>query len=325
MTEPFTHGRRLTVERVTGHLGADIHGVDLAGPLSPETVAGIRAALLTHKVIFFRGQKLDHTSHVTLARRFGEITRRAGARHGSHPDGFPEILTVDPEAEDARYGRDFEERYRRKWLRHDSGWHTDLASAVNPPAISILRSEVTPVYGGDTHWTNLAAAYRGLSEPLRKLVDGLRAEHTFFAGTQMLRSSTDDMKTLADHAPDALIAIHPVVRVHPETGERALFVQPASVVRVLDLLPPESGHLLDLLFEQITRPEYTVRFRWEPGCVVFWDNRATAHLPPVDLGHTEQHRTLFRISLLGDRPVGPDGFTSEAVVGSPLVAFPPGD
>jgi alpha-ketoglutarate-dependent taurine dioxygenase len=210
----------LEIKRVAGHIGADISGVDLSKPLDGITLAEIRAALLTHKVIFFRGQQLSHAEHVALGRQFGELTRRSGNKHGAHPDGFPQILTIDPESDDERYGRNFERRYRQKQLTSDSGWHTDLTPAVNPPAICILRAEVVPAFGGDTQWANLVAAYEGLSKPLQKLADGLRAEHAFFAGCQMLQSDPEDVKVTQKHADDTLISVHPVVRVHPETGEK---------------------------------------------------------------------------------------------------------
>lgn len=311
----------IEVRRVAGHIGADISGADLSKPLDDITVAEIRAALLTHKVIFFRDQHLTHVEHVALGRQFGELTRRAGNKHGAHPDGFPQILTVDPDSDDERYGRDFEKRYRRKWLTYDSGWHSDLTPAVNPPAISILRAEVVPPFGGDTQWTNLVAAYQGLSEPLQTLADGLRAEHAFFAGCQMLQSDPEDARVMQKHADEAVISVHPVVRVHPETDEKVLFVQPASVTRIIGLTPTESRRILELFFEQITRAEFTVRLRWEPGQVVFWDNRATAHLAATDLDDIDYRRSLYRVTVHGDRPVGPDGFLSESVCGAPLIPF----
>ncbi|WP_433337504.1 TauD/TfdA dioxygenase family protein [Spirillospora sp. CA-294931] len=304
---------------MTGHIGAEITGADLA----PETVAEIRAALLTHKVLFLRGQHLDHAEHLALARALGEPTRRRGDKHGVHPEGFPEILSIDPDVDDTRHGRDFEERYRRKQLRADSGWHADLAFAVNPPSISILRAQSVPPYGGDTHWTNLVAAYDGLSSPLRTLADGLRAEHAAFAGVQMLHSDPDDAAALRKHHDDALVSVHPLVRVHPETGEKVLFTPPASITRILELTPAEGRHLLNLFFEHATRPEYTVRFHWSPGDIAIWDNRATAHLPPVDMSQVPHRRSMYRISLLGDRPVGPDGYTSHPIAGTPLAPIPP--
>lgn len=324
MTTQYAPARPVELRRLAGHIGAEVSGVDLAEELPDDVVAQLREALLTHKVIFFRGQRLDHATHLALAARFGQTTRRPGTKHGVHPPGFPQILTIDPEAEDARYGRDFEEEYRLKWNSFTAGWHSDLTPAVNPPAASILRAEVVPPFGGDTQWTNLVAAYEGLSPALRDLVDELRAEHAFFAGCQLSDSDPRDLMIRELDRADPQVSIHPVVRVHPETGERALFVNPASTTRIVGFSPAESSRLLTLLFAQIIRPEYTVRFTWQPGSVAFWDNRATAHLAATDLAHLpDVHRTMYRVTLLGDRPVGPDGFTSQVVSGTPMTAYQP--
>jgi alpha-ketoglutarate-dependent taurine dioxygenase len=190
----------LQVRRVAGCIGADIDGVDLAEPLHPATIAALRDALHTHKVLFFRDQHLDHASHVALGEQFGQLTRRPGDKHGVHPDGYPQILTMDATEEDTRYGTDFEERLRQRWTSYIAGWHSDLTPYVNPPMASILRAERVPSYGGDTQWTNLSAAYAGLSEPLGNLVDDLHAEHAFFAGCQFSADDPDDLAVAANHA-----------------------------------------------------------------------------------------------------------------------------
>ncbi|MEV0845864.1 TauD/TfdA family dioxygenase [Streptomyces sp. NPDC049954] len=312
------------IRRVAGKVGAEMQGIDLSDPekLAPGAVAEIRAALLLHKVVFFPGQHLDHAAHVAFARLFGETTRLPGAQHGTHPEGFPEILVVDPDIEDTRHGARFEERLYRKSPRHDSGWHVDVASVVNPPALSVLRCEVATEFGGDTQWTNLVAAYEGLSRPLQRLADGLRAEHAVHAGVRLLFSDEEDLEIIRKRAKATTASLHPVVRVHPETGEKALFLPPASVSHIAELLPWESDGVLDVLFAHLSRTEYTVRHRWTPGDVAVWDNRAVAHLQPADLHYTDYRRRMYRVLVLGDRPAGPDGFVSEAVRGEPLAPFP---
>jgi alkyl sulfatase len=309
----------LQIRRVAGHIGADVNGIDLSVPLATETIAEIRAALHKHKVLFFRDQRLDHAAHIAFAGQFGELTRGHPHDIGAVTE-FPEILTIDPKPREESHGRNYEERYRRRRTSYLSGWHTDVTAAVNPPAASVLRAEVVPEFGGDTHWTNLVAAYEGLSEPLRALAEGLTAEHRFLAGFQMLDNDPEVEEILRQTNSDPLVAVHPVVRVIPETGERALFVNPSSTSRILGLTTAESRALLDLFFEQIARAEYTVRFRWAPGSVAFWDNRTTAHLAAVDVGHLDARRTLYRVTLLGDRPVGVNGFVSTAVAGRPFAA-----
>lgn len=310
--------KRISVTRVAGHIGADIDGVDLSGRLDPETIAEIREALLMHKVVFFRDQNIGHAEQIAFGRRFGELTLRSRPQSGGALDEFPEILTISPTVDLERYGRDIEAHYRSRWTSALGGWHTDMTHAVNPPMASILRAQTAPAFGGDTQWTNLVAAYEGLSVPLRRLVDDLAAEHTFWAGYQMAEHDELDRPIMEMVNAKGLVAVHPVVRVHPETDERALFVSPSRTSHILGMSRVESRRLLDLLFEQITRPEYTVRFRWAPGSVAFWDNRSTAHIGAADVDAADGSRILHRVTLVGDIPHGPNGFTSYAVTGRPL-------
>ncbi|MHA6763314.1 TauD/TfdA dioxygenase family protein [Streptacidiphilus sp. PAMC 29251] len=305
----------LTVRQVAGHIGADINGVDLAQPLAESDVQQIREALHRHKVVFFRGQELDHSSQIAFARQFGELTY-AHPHDDTPPEDHPEIFTIDPARFEERYGKGFREEYRKRQYSYFDGWHTDVTAAVNPPAGSILRAERVPEVGGDTTWTNLVAAYQGLSAPVRAFVDTLRAEHRY-GGSGRVSGDSEYAKRINSNL---LVSIHPVVRVHPETGERALFVNPGFTSHLVDVTPSESKRILDLLYAEITRPEYTVRFRWEAGHVAFWDNRATAHLAPRDLEHLDVERRLHRVTLIGDLPVGPDGRSSELVEGRPFTA-----
>lgn len=315
-------GPALDIRRVAGRIGAEVHGVDLGRPLGDATAAAVWQAVLEHKVIFFRGPDIGHARHVAFGRRFGELTRRPGKKHGVHPEGFPEILTVNPRADTERYGKNFEEHYRRKWVSPIAGWHSDLTQMVNPPKVSILRAEATPEFGGDTQWVNTAAAYEGLSRPLRDLADTLHAEHAFFTGVQLLHSDARDRDILRMYCDQPEAAIHPVVRVHPETGQKALFVSPGSTTRIVGFTQIESRRILDLLFEHMTAAEYTVRFRWEPGSIAMWDNRSTCHFAPTDFAHMDRvERVMHRVTLLGEPAIGPDGFTSELVAGEPMRAW----
>ncbi|MFR9753859.1 TauD/TfdA dioxygenase family protein [Nocardia sp. 004] len=307
--------QRISVTRVAGHIGADIEGVDLSAPLDRETIAEIRDALLSHKVVFFRDQEIGHAEQIAFGRRFGELTLRPRPQSGGDLDEFPEICTISPTVDLERYGRDIEAHFRSRWTSAIGGWHTDMTHAVNPPMASILRAETAPAFGGDTQWTNLVAAYEGLSVPLRRLVDGLQAEHSFWAGYQMAEHDEVDRPILEMVNARAMVSVHPVVRVHPETDEKALFVSPSRTSHILGMSRVESRRLLDLLYEQITRPEYTVRFRWAPGSVAFWDNRCTAHIGVADVNAADGSRILHRVTLVGDIPVGPDGFTSYGVTG----------
>jgi taurine dioxygenase len=279
--------------------------VDIARPVSDAAAQTIRQALLKYKVVFFRNQNADHAAQVAFTAKFGQVTYAHPLEDEPNPE-HPEILAIDRR----RYERRDKKRYT-----YESRWHTDVTAVVNPPAGSILRAVTVPEFGGDTTWTNLVAAYEGLSAPLRALADGLKAEHRFNARQ---RFRDNDNPFVRRVAANPQVSVHPVVRVHPETGERALFVSPGFTSHILDLTQRESEGLLELFFEQITKPAYQVRFRWNPGYIAFWDNRATAHLGPQDLDHVDVERVLYRTTIVGDVPVGVDGFKSQLIEGQPF-------
>jgi taurine dioxygenase len=273
-------------------------------------------------VLFFRDQLLTHEQHIAFARNFGDLTR-ADPHQEPAEEQFPEILVVDQRPEKDRYGKDFEERYRRRRRTHLASWHIDNTPAINPPALSILRAETEPAVGGDTQWTNVVAAYDGLSAPLQRLADTLRAEHRFLAGFHMDAHDPEVADILDLVQRDPLISIHPVVRVISETGEKALFISPSTTSHLIGLSSVESRVVLDLFSEQITRDEYRVRFRWQAGSIAMWDNRATAHLAALDHAHLDVTRRLYRVTVLGATPTGPDGLPSEAVAGRPFTRIEP--
>ena len=270
--------------------------------------------------MFFRDQQLDHAAQIAFGRQFGDLTY-AHPHDDYPPEGYPEIYTVDPRRFEQRYGLQKKEREAVRKYSYTSGWHTDVTPAHNPPAGSILRADVVPGYGGDTTFTNLVAAYEGLSEPVRA-GSSTPCGRSIATGRTYGDSAARRSGLSERIEKNSLVSNHPVVRVHPRTGERALFVNPGFVDHILDVEPLESRWILDHLFAEITRPEYTVRFRWAPGSVAFWDNRATAHLGPQDLGHVDVERVLHRVTLIGEVPVGPDGRESELVEGVPFVATP---
>jgi taurine dioxygenase len=296
----------LDIVPLAGYIGAEILGVDLREPLTASAVDDIRDTLHRYKVVFFRGQDIGHAEQIAFARQFGNVTP-AHPHEEDPPEGFPEILPID--------SRRYEPNLGRKRTSYDSSWHTDVTALVNPPAASILRAHILPPYGGDTSWTNLVTAYASLPKDLRGLVDGLDVKHQFHnraaAGSQRDRKVRE-----AD-----LAAYHPAVRVHPVTGERALFVSPGFTRgprEIRGFTPNQSQRLLELLWEEATRPEYTVRFQWAAGSVAFWDNRATAHLAVADASHLGYDRVLYRVTLEGDVPKGVDGRESELISGEPF-------
>lgn len=280
--------------------GAEIFGVDLKRPLSAQQARDIWHALLRWKVVFFRDQHLDHAQHVAFARALGQPT--IGHVLYGHEEGFPEVYSVAKRRERHTH---MDPDPIRPW----TGWHTDLTTIVNPPAASILRGVTIPPYGGDTQFANLVAAYNALSAPLRKFIDGLRGIHGYGKVTGNALTQTSRKSFSSEH---------PLVRVHPETGERALYVSPAFLRTIVGLTARESQALLELLWEHLVRPEFVVRFRWNTGDIAMWDNRATAHLAPEDIFETDFDRQLYRITLVGDVPVGVDGAPSKSIVGEAL-------
>ncbi|MDH6707197.1 alpha-ketoglutarate-dependent taurine dioxygenase [Kitasatospora sp. MAA19] len=309
----------ITVNPAAGRIGAEIEGVDISRPLDADQISTIQQALDEWKVVIFRNQQLDHATQIAFGRQFGELTY--GHPHHEPPKDAPEIYTIQHRRFEKQLGGDATRELRKYAYAGNNGWHSDLTPFINPPAGAILRAEVLPNYGGDTQYTNLVAAYDGLSEPFKEFVDGLRAEHRYGANwSGMPQPSVAGFQKRVEE--NALVSHHPLVRVHPRTGQKALFVNPIYTDHIVGLSPIESRLVLGYLFDEIARPEYTVRFRWAPGSVIFWDNRATCHIPPRDLDHLDVERVLHRVTLVGEVPVGPDGRESEALEGPRLGSEP---
>jgi alpha-ketoglutarate-dependent taurine dioxygenase len=280
---------------VAGRIGAEIAGLDLATAIADDVIAEVRKALVRHKVIFFRDQKLDGDAHVAFARRFGPLT----TAHPTVPSlqNNTHILDLD-------YGRT---------AARANVWHTDVTFVERPPFGSVLRALVIPPYGGDTLWSNTVAAYEDLPVPLRALVDQLTAVHSNAYDYAAASQLTDDVKAYrAVFESTVYETVHPVVRVHPESGERALFLG-GFVRQIRDLSPAESADLLRSLQAHVTRPENMVRWRWRAGDVAFWDNRATQHYAIAD--YETQARHVQRVTIAGDVPVGVDGQKSRPLKG----------
>ncbi len=297
----------ITVSPLTLHIGAEISGVDLTRPLPEAQLQAVRQAFLKWKVVFFRGQRLDHAQHVAMASQFGEPT--IGHAVFGHVEGYPEVYSVAK-------NRTANENRSAMMVTPWSGWHTDITAAVNPPCASILRGVTIPPYGGDTFWTNLAAAYAGLSPTLRGFVDGLRGIHNFAPRESAKPESVYNARVKRR----VLESEHPLVTVHAETGERVLFVSPSFLKSVVGLTPRESQKILEMLWEHVTCPEYTVRFKWNEGDIAFWDNRSTAHLAPTDIFASDFDRQLYRITLVGEPLVGVDGQASRSIEGQPILS-----
>lgn len=291
-----TSATDLYVRPLSGRIGAEVGNVNLAD-VDERTVVAIRSLLLTHKVLFFPDQHLDPAAHLAFARRFGEVTP-------AHPvipgiDGFPEVFEIDYTKSRELY-RTYGDVARRR--RQGVDWHTDVTFVTRPPLGSILNAVVMPAAGGDTMWSNQVAAYQGLSAALRSFLDGLTAVHDGKAqfGELLARRGDDTVEWEGERYAALEPVVHPVVRTHPETGERALFVNPGFTSHIVELERDESDALLAFLYAHSTQPEYTVRWHWHTGDVAFWDNRATQHAVVGDFG--DAHRVIQRVTLRGDEP-----------------------
>ena len=276
----------LAVRRIAGALGAEISGVDLSKDLSDGTVADIRRAWLEHLVIFFREQDLPPARFLAFARRFGEPIEYPFVKG---LDDFPEIIPVL--------------KLPNETINFGGIWHSDTTYLDVPPMASMLVAREVPEAGGDTEFANMYLAYESLSAGMRRLLDGLVAINSS-AAADVSRTREDRIKDSARaDAKKEYVAAHPVVRVHPETGRRALYVNVAHTVRFDGMTPEESAPLLKFLYAHQTRAELTCRFVWRPGSLAFWDNRCAQHNAIND--YQGQKRLLHRITLAGDKPTGP--------------------
>jgi len=277
----------LTVTPVSTVLGAEISGLDLREPLTPEIVAAIRAALLRHKVVFFRDQDISHEDHVRFGRYFGELE---GHPVTSHVPGFPEILHIE-----AADGMKLREEIV-PLVRVANKWHTDVTFRAAPSMGGVLRARHLPPLGGDTLFADTAAIYRDLPQALKDRLADLTAEHDIIQsyGYRVDQAKRDELR--AAYPP----MVHPVIRTHPETGEKHLFVNKVFTTRILGLPEDEARTLLADLLDRVKTPEYQVRFRWTPNAIVFWDNRATQHYAILD--YWPQERIVERVTIVGDAP-----------------------
>ena len=256
---PRTEFSHLQIAPLTLHIGAEVSGIDLSKPLNADAVSELHEALVAWKVLFFREQALDHAGHVSFARQLGTPT--IGHAVFGHDQDYPEIYSV------AKH-RTANSIRTKKQLQPWTDWHTDITAAINPPMASILRGVDIPPFGGDTFWTNLAAAYGGLSAQMQSFLETLDGVHRF----EMPAKTGGGQNYLKEIEKRYMESVHPLVTVHPVSKERILFVSPDFLDEIEGLTPNESRALMEMLWEHIVRPEYTVRYKWRPGDVAVWDN-----------------------------------------------------
>lgn len=273
----------IEVAALTPSIGAELRGLDLSRPLAADERAAVRAALLQHLVLVFRNQPLTPEQHIAFASQFGAIKRPPVAtRHGGPPE-LNVLDQSDPRGEGA------------------DNWHADNTYTATPPMGSILRIVQLPGAGGDTAFASMVAAYEALSPPLRSLCDELRAVHDVTRSLTKAIARGHSLANLRELQAQLPPVEHPVVIVHPETGRRALFVNANSTTRIVGLSEAESDALLRFLFDHTKQPEFQLRVRWEPGTVVFLDNRCAQHYAVADY---RERRVLHRVAIEGERPQG---------------------
>ncbi len=281
--------RAIELRPLSGAMGAEIHGVDLAKPLEAPVFAEVERAFVDYGAIFFRGQDLSHEAQLDFARRFGPLD--------VHPivdamDGYPELVRVlKPAGELASFG---------------VGWHSDNSFLAEPSLGSMLHARVVPPYGGDTLFASMELAYQALSDTMRRMLEDLVAVHS--AGRAYDPATTGEAKyrgeaAITYHYSDQIHeeVEHPVIRSHPESGRKSLYVNQMFTQRICGLRRAESEALLGFLYEHCARPEFTCRFRWEAGSLALWDNRSVQHYALDD--YRDFERLLYRVTISGTKPV----------------------
>ncbi|WP_409277612.1 taurine dioxygenase [Pseudomonas defluvii] len=274
----------LTITPLSPALGAQISGIDLSVEINAEQRDAIEQALLKHQVLFFRDQPLTPAQQARFAAHFGDLHI-----HPIYPNvpETPEVLVLDTAVTD---------------VRDNAVWHTDVTFLATPAMGAVLSAKQLPAYGGDTLWASGIAAFEALSAPLRQMLDGLTATHDFTQSFPLERFGTtaeDRERWEATRRANPPLS-HPVVRTHPVSGRKALFVSEGFTTRINELSEAESKALLTLLFAHATRPEFTIRWRWQENDVAFWDNRVTQHYAVDD--YRPQRRVMHRATILGDAP-----------------------
>jgi taurine dioxygenase len=274
----------LTVTRVTPALGAIVEGVRIAGDLPQTTIDQLSRLLVEHQILFFRDQPITPQAQCAFAARFGELHI-----HPIYPvlPELPQIMVIDT---------------HEGFLPDNDNWHTDVTFTQTPPLAGILAAKQLPSMGGDTLWSSNSRVYEALSPPLQKMLEGLTAEHSVVKSFPAGRWGNDPSfkerydRAVAKHPP----VIHPVVRTHPVSGHKGLFVNEGFTTRILELKPVESDALLAMLFAQAGKPEFTLRWHWRVNDIAFWDNRVTQHYAVAD--YLPERRIMHRATVIGDRP-----------------------
>jgi taurine dioxygenase len=274
----------LVIEPLGPAIGARVSGIALSQPISDETRDGLQTALIKHQVLFFEDQPITPEQQRALASRFGTLHI-----HPIYPTvaEVPEIIVLDTSTSN---------------MPDNDNWHTDVTFIETPPMGALLSAKLLPPSGGDTLWSSGVAAYKGLSKPFQTLLDGLTAEHDILKSFHADRyARTPQEREIYETARrNNPVVVHPVIRTHPVTGEKGIYVNEGFTTRIRELSVPESDAVLALLRKHVAKPEYTVRWRWKTNDFAFWDNRLTQHYATND--YLPHRRIMHRATIIGDRP-----------------------
>lgn len=270
------------VRKITPSIGAEISGIDLTKPIKQETLSWLTQQLVDHKVIFFRDQPIDTLQHLEFARQFGELEA-----HPIYPkEGFPEVMVLHNDAKRPPSGTAF--------------WHSDVTWRPEPSLGSILLARCVPETGGDTLFANMEAAFEGLDTKTKELIEGQTAVHGFEPLRQSLIQQGANAERLAQYEMEYPTVTHPIVRTHPVSGRKSLYVNTLFTLGIKDMPLNEARPLLKKLFATANKPEYQCRFHWANNSIAFWDNRAAQHYAVAD--YYPQERIMERVTIKGDRP-----------------------
>ncbi len=278
----------LSVKPVSGALGAEVGGVDVSKPLSEQQQATLRAAFLQHQVLFFRDQSMTPEQHLTFTRVFGT------------PDTYPFMvgLPETPEVIDIV-------KTESDSVNFGGSWHSDTAYLPQPALGTVLHAIEVPEHGGDTLFANAAAAYDALTEGMKELLDGVigvyDSDHGYGGSRRQALGKLELMNDRYDESSESFLSEHPVIRTHPETGRKAIYVSKGHTSHFKNMSYEESRPIINYLAEHIVRPEFTCRFRWTPGAIAVWDNRSTQHYAINDYAGKRRH--MRRVTMAGDTPV----------------------
>lgn len=276
---------QIQVQPIAGTIGAEVSGVDMAAPLGNQLFQEVHDALMEHKVIFFRDQDITPDQHVAFGRQFGTLQVHPFV---PHLEGHPEVLILESSAENRSAA---------------NAWHSDVTFTEEPPLGSILLAREVPPHGGDTMWADMYAAYEALSPQMQRYLDGMTAIHAT-GNTKFERAaknSEEESREIKSASRELPPVEHPVVRTHPVTGRKALYVNSLFTKRLKGVSGKESRAVLGYLYDHVATPEFSCRFTWRKNSVAFWDNRCTQHYAVADYGGA--HRLMHRVTVNGDRPV----------------------